>query len=91
MYKTMRKLDSRDQSINVIEYIVLKNLWEIYVFESKKLDNGDIEYLTLTVGHATEMGSQWESELAPYIMDRTTNLADIAPAPDWEWVSERAA
>lgn len=92
MFRKMQKLDNPDQVITVTEWIALQNLWEIYVFDTIEQENGDKEYLTLTLGQhiEPEMGSQWESEIRPNIMTRSTNLHDLLPAPGWKWVGEDA-
>ena len=69
------------QVIEVIEHIILKNFWEIYVIEV----NGD-QIFNLTVGDFTELGYSSMEELKPYILMRTKNLTDLMAAPDWIWV-----
>ena len=82
----------KGQTIKVVEHIILQNLWEIYVIESENeeenaaLEEGEL--FTLTVGMATEMGYQYESEIEPYILSRTKNLHEVLPAPNWKWVGE---
>lgn len=72
-----------DQTIEVIEHIILKNFWEVYVIEI----DGD-QIFNLTVGHETELGYSSLEELKPFIISRTKNLNEVMPAPSWKWVED---
>jgi len=91
-FRKMKELGEDGQTIKIIEHIILKNMWEIYVIQSDKEEEeeslADGELFTLTMGHFTEMGSQWESELKGNIVSRTKELHGILPAEGWKWVGE---
>ena len=74
-------IDEHGTTVDVIEHIILRNLWEYYILEAA--DEDGIAF-ALVVGDYTEMGSVSMDEIAPYIVSRTTNL-DIMPAPNWSW------
>lgn len=88
MYRMMKEMGEDGQTIKVVEVILLKNFWEIYVIHSEEGELEEDELFTLTVGIATEMGSQWESEIKPHIITRTKDLHSVQPAPGWKWVGE---
>ena len=70
-------------TIKVIEHIMLTNLWEYYMIEAP--DANGIAF-ALVVGHEIEMGSVSIHEIEPYIMSRSTDLDDLMPAPQWQWL-----
>ena len=74
-------IDEHGNTVDVLEHIILSNLWEYYILEAA--DEDGIAF-ALVVGDYTEMGSVSMDEIAPYIVSRTTNL-DIMPAPYWSW------
>ena len=81
----MRQMKSDYGSIiNVIQHIILKNGWEYYVTEAPDEDG---IFFALVYGHETELGSVSLDEIRPYISSRTNDLAELMPAPQWEWVS----
>ena len=70
-------------TLNIIEHIILKNFWEYYVVDNKGNDD-DIK-LCLVMGFETELGDVSMNEIKPYIISRTKNFDDVAPAPNWKW------
>ena len=74
-------------AIDVIEHVILSNLWEYYILE-KPDEHGVV--LAIVVGDATEMGSVWMDHIEPHIISRTTDLCDIMPAPHWSWCDTQA-
>lgn len=68
--------------IKVTEHIILKNGWEYYV-TTDRFDNDTI--MCLVMGFETELGDVYMPEIAPYIVSRTKDLTDLAPAQGWEW------
>jgi hypothetical protein len=79
----MRQMTSEYGSqVDVIEHVILSNLWEYYMLEEPD-EHGVV--LALVVGDATEVGSVWMDHIEPYIISRTTALGEIMPAPRWAW------
>ena len=72
-------------SINVIEHIMLKNLWEYYIIDDPEDVNPEGYATALVMGFETEVGSVYIPEIEPYIISRTTQLHDLMPAPNWKW------
>ena len=82
----MRQMtDERGNTVNVIEHIMLHNMWEYYILEAA--DEDGIAF-ALVVGDYTEMGNVSMDEIAPYIVSRTTRLDEIMPAPNWSWYTD---
>ena len=71
-------------TINVTEHIILRNGWEYYVTDDKH-DKDTIRCVVM--GLETEMGDVYLPEIKPYIVSRTRDLSDLAPAEGWEWVA----
>ena len=85
MRKMIKEYDNGDTiEINVIEHIMVKNMWEYYVTDKKF--NSDV-VLCLVMGHDTELGDVSLSEIKPYIIIRTKNLDEVMPAGGWSWAS----
>lgn len=81
----MRQMvDKNGNVIDIVEHIILRNLWEYYVTTDKYSD--DI-VLCLVMGAETELGDVSLSEIEPYIISRTKNLAEIMPASGYTWRS----
>jgi len=79
----MRTMYNADGSgINVVEHIMVKNMWEYYVSEDTGNDN---VRFCLVLGYETEMGNVDLREIEPYIILRTSNLSEVLPAPGWSW------
>lgn len=68
--------------LNVIEHIILKNGWEYYVTDDKH-DKDTIRCLVM--GFETELGDVYMPEIKPYMVSRTRDLSDLAPASGWQW------
>jgi hypothetical protein len=71
--------------VDVLEHILLKNGWEVYVTERGQDGDPDIGY-GLVCGFENEWGSFSFKEYKPYILSRTSDLTDLMPAPGYEWV-----
>ena len=71
-------------TINVTEHIILRNGWEYYVTDDKH-DKDTIRCVVM--GLETEMGDVYLPEIKPYIVSRTRDLNDLAPAEGWEWMA----
>ena len=82
----MRKMKSTrfDTTINVVQHIIVKNMWEYYITD-EVTDSDDIKFC-LVVGDETELGDVWLEEIKPYIITDTTKLNDVLPAPNWVWI-----
>lgn len=70
--------------VKVLEHIILKNFWEYYVLECEH-NTIDIKNC-LVLGFENEIGDVSMSEIRPYILSRTANLNEVAPAPNWDWI-----
>ena len=71
--------------MKVYGWAILSNGWEYYFLDNKK---GDIRE-AYVCGYENERGDVSITELQPYIRAITfkdSDLRDIAPAPDCEWV-----
>ncbi len=86
----MRKMTKDGLTLNVVEHIILKNMWEYYILATEDEDtipNSDIRY-ALVMGFEDEIGSVSMSEIEPYIVSRTTNLNSLFPASGYQWADE---
>ncbi len=88
----MRKMQSEDgkTTVKITKHIVLKNFWEYYVVYDDEMqfeENDDIQF-AYVLGFAQEFGNISMSEMKPHIISETTNLNDVAPAPDWKWIGD---
>lgn len=75
-------INSFGTKINVVEHIILKNGWEYYVTD-EKFDKDTI--MCVVMGFETEAGDVYMPEIKPYIVSRTRDLNDLAPAEGYEW------
>ena len=82
----MRRMVKGNIKLNVVEHIILKNMWEYYVLADEDGDkpDSDIKY-ALVMGFNDEIGAVSVSEIKPYIISRTTDLSEIMPADGYEW------
>jgi len=82
----MRKAINKELNItiNVVEHIMTRNLWEFYITDNKH-DEDIVE--ALVMGHATEIGDISRKEIAPFITMRTTDLNEILPPEGYEWAN----
>ena len=73
-------------TINVVEHIMTKNLWEFYIMDDPENVRPEGYATALVMGHETEIGDVYLPEIEPYIVSRTTRLDEVFPAPGWSWV-----
>jgi hypothetical protein len=78
------KMQNDRTTLEVTEHIILRNFWEYYVLESPT--NTDDIKECLVLGFETEIGDVPMSEIKPYIISRTKNLQEVAPAPGFRWI-----
>ncbi len=88
----MRKMQSKNgkTTVKVTKHIVLVNLWEYYIVDDDEMkynEKDDIQF-AYAVGDAQEFGSVSMKEMKPFIITETTNLNDVAPAPNWIWLNK---
>jgi len=80
--------------LNVVEHIILRNMWEYYILEREKGDvvthDPDIVY-ALVMGDHDEIGTVSMREIKPYILTRTTELSTIFPASGYQWSDQMPA
>lgn len=82
----MRKMVRGNLKLDVVEHIILRNMWEYYVLAAEEVEsvNSDIQY-ALVMGFNDEIGTVSMSEIEPHIFSRTSNLDEIMPADGYEW------
>ena len=82
----MRKMVRGNLKLDVVEHIILRNMWEYYVLAAEEVEsvNSDIQY-ALVMGFNEEIGTVSMSEIEPHIFSRTSNLDEIMPADGYEW------
>jgi len=91
MRKMRGKSLGEDGVCTVVEHIILQNMWEYYILKTD-LDEDDDTYKTaLVMGDCDEIGGVYMPEIEPYIMSRTTDLREVLPPPNWEWVTDEEA
>ena len=73
-------------TINVVEHIITKNLWEFYIIDDPENVRPEGYATALVMGHDTEIGDVYLPEIEPFIASRTTQLNDIFPPVGWSWV-----
>ena len=84
----MRKMVKGNYQLNVVEHIILRNMWEYYVLADKVGEgDSDIKY-ALVMGFEDEIGTVSMSEIAPYILSRTSDVNCIMPAAGYSWADE---
>ena len=88
----MRKMIRGNLKLDVVEHIILRNMWEYFVLADEAGDepDSDIKY-ALVMGFNDEIGTVSMSEIKPHIMTRTTDLSEIMPADGYEWEGETAS
>ena len=82
------KANNFNTTVKVTRHIILKNFWEVYIIDEEEMEfpkDSDIQY-AYVVGDAHEFGTIDLMEYKPYTISDTTNLNDVAAAPDWEWI-----
>jgi len=83
----MRKMSKGNLKLDVVEHIILRNMWEYYILATEDEDsipNADIRY-ALVMGFEDEIGTVSMSEIKPHVISRTTDLNEIMPAAGYEW------
>ena len=73
-------------TINVVEHIITKNLWEYYILDDPENVSPEGYATALVMGHETEIGGVCLTDLEPFIASRTTRLDEIFPPVGWSWV-----
>jgi hypothetical protein len=88
----MRKMIKGNLKLDVVEHIILRNMWEYYVLADEAGDepDSDIKY-ALVMGFNDEIGTVSLSEIKPHVISRTTDLSEIMPADGYEWEGETAS
>ena len=83
----MRKMTKGNLKLNVVEHIILRNMWEYFVLADEPdthAPDPDIVY-ALVMGFNDEIGTVSMSEIKPHVISRTTCMDDILPAAGYEW------
>ena len=72
--------------LDVVEHIILKKMWEYVVLADEAGDepDSDIKY-ALVMGFTDEIGTVSMSEIKPYVISRTQDLDELAPASGYRW------
>ena len=85
----MRRMIKDNLKLDVVEHIMLRNMWEYFVLADEAGDepDSDIKY-ALVMGFNDEIGTVSLSEIKPHIMTRTTDLSEIMPADGYEWEND---
>ena len=69
--------------VNVEKFAMAKNMWEYFITDEKF--NDDIVCAVVN-GFECEMGDISLSEIKPFLLTESSDLANVMPAPGWEWV-----
>ena len=83
----MRKMTKGNLKLDVVEHIILRNMWEYYVLADEPdthAPDPDIVY-ALVMGDYDEIGTVSLSEIKSHIFSRTTDLNEIMPATGYKW------
>ena len=81
----MRKMVKGNLKLNVVEHIILRNMWEYFILADKVGEgDSDIKY-ALVMGFNDEIGTVSLSEIKPHVISRTSCMDDILPAAGYEW------
>jgi len=77
--------------LDVVEHIILRNMWEYFVLADEAGDepDSDIKY-ALVMGFNDEIGTVSMSEIEPHVFSRTSDLDGILPASGYQWEDETA-
>jgi len=73
-------------TINVVEHIITKNMWEYYILDDPENVSPEGYATALVMGREIEIGGVYLPEIEPFIASRTTQLNDIFPPVGWSWV-----
>ena len=87
----MRKMVKGNLKLDVVEHIILRNMWEYFVLADEAGDepDSDIKY-ALVMGFNDEIGTVSMSEIEPHVFSRTSDLDGILPASGYQWEDETA-
>ena len=88
----MRRMIKGNLKLDVVEHIILKNMWEYYIMANEpdtQAPDSDIVY-ALVMGFNDEIGTVSLSEIKPHVISRTSRLDEIMPASGYEWADEMA-
>ena len=87
----MRRMIKGNLKLDVVEHIMLRNMWEYFVLADEAGDkpDSDIKY-ALVMGFNDEIGTVSLSEIKPHVISRTSRLDEIMPASGYEWADEMA-
>jgi hypothetical protein len=87
----MRRMIKDNLKLDVVEHIMLRNMWEYFVLADEAGDepDSDIKY-ALVMGFNDEIGTVSLSEIKPHVISRTSRLDEIMPASGYEWADEMA-
>ena len=82
----MRRMIKDNLKLDVVEHIILRNMWEYFVLADEAGDepDSDIKY-ALVMGFNDEIGTVSLSEIKPYVISRTSRLDEIMPASGYQW------
>ena len=85
----MRRMIKGNLKLDVVEHIILKNMWEYFVLSDESQndwvsDTPDVVY-ALVMGFNDEIGTVSLSEIKPYVISRTSRLDEIMPASGYQW------
>ena len=82
----MRRMIKGNLKLDVVEHIMLRNMWEYFVLADEAGDepDSDIKY-ALVMGFNDEIGTVSLSEIKPYVISRTSRLDEIMPASGYQW------
>ena len=86
----MRQMTKGNIVLNVVEHIILRNMWEYYIVADEPdthAPDPDVAF-ALVMGDYTEMGSVYLPEIQPHVLSRTADLSEIMPADGYEWESD---
>ena len=86
----MRKMIKGNLKLDVVEHIILRNMWEYYILANEPdthAPDPDIVY-ALVMGFNDEIGTVSMSEIKPHIISRTSRLDEIMPADGYEWEND---
>ena len=89
----MRKMVKGNLKLDVVEHIILRNMWEYFVLANEPdthAPDPDIVY-ALVMGFNDEIGTVSMSEIEPHVFSRTSDLDGILPASGYQWADEMAS
>ena len=82
----MRKMIKGNLKLDVVEHIILRNMWEYFVLADEAGDepDSDIKY-ALVMRFNDEIGTVSMSEIKPHFISRTTDMNELLPASGYHW------